>query len=226
MYATLRPLTDALFYLEHPDLVSLGPRTIEVGLAVIAETRPELSATLGQLFKALISGQRDLSDRLFTLVLEQAAASAPGDPVWIVVADSLCMDGHTLWHFFGNPAAEPYFRQGLSIYRRELPAGHPQIAYALSTLVSVLNGTDQFEQAELLMRESSDILRSALPEDHLHIALTDSLLGECLSGQGRFAEAETLLLRQFLATGDKGQSDGTRFAGTQQQSGQCLSVDQ
>jgi len=194
LYATLRPLTGVLFRTGHPDLVTLGPHVLEVGLEVIAETRPELSATLGQLFNAIISGQRELSDRLLTLALEQAADTAPGDPVRIVIADTLCMDGHTLWYFFNNPAAEPYFRHGLRIYRRELPAGHPQIAYALSALVSVLNGTDQFEQAELLVRESSAILKSALPDDHWHIALADSLLGECLLGQGRFAEAETLLL--------------------------------
>ncbi|MEE8153346.1 MAG: tetratricopeptide repeat protein, partial [Phycisphaerales bacterium] len=195
LYATLLPLTDVLFYLGHPDLVTLGPRAIEVGLTVIAETRPELSATLGQLFNAIITGQRDLSDRLFTQALDQAAAADTGDPVWTVVADSLSMDGATLCLFLNNQAAaEPYLRQALSIYRRELPAGHPQIAYSLSALVSVLNGTDQFDQGELLMRESSDILRSVLPEDHWHIALTDSLLGEVLVGQGRFAEAETLLL--------------------------------
>ena len=195
LYATLLPLTDVLFDLGHPDLAALGPRTLEVGLTVIAETRPELSATLGQLFNAIISGQRDLSDRLFTQAMEQAAAAGPGDPVWTIVADSLIMDGVTLWHFLNNPAAaEPYLRQALSIYQRELPVGHPQIAYTLSGLVSLLNDTGQFEPAELLMRESSDILRSSLPEDHWHIALTDSLLGECLLGQGRFAEAETLLL--------------------------------
>ena len=36
----------------------------------------------------------------------------------------------------------------VAIYRRELPAGHPQIAYALTALVTVLNSTEQFEQAD------------------------------------------------------------------------------
>jgi tetratricopeptide (TPR) repeat protein len=194
LYATLYPLTGVLFVTGHPDLVSFGPRMNEVGLAVIAETRPELSATLDQLFKANISGQRERSDRLFARALEQVADAPPGDPVWILVADSLFLNGHTLWHFFNDDAAEPYFEQGLGIYRRELPAGHPQVAYALGTLVGLLNGTDRHEEAESLVREAREILRGALPAEHMHVAMTDSLLGVCLVGQGRLAEAETLLL--------------------------------
>jgi tetratricopeptide (TPR) repeat protein len=221
MYATLHPLTGVLVDLGHPDLITLGPRTIEVGLTVIGETRPDLSATLGQLFSALISGQRDRSDRLFTQVVEEAGIAAPGDPVWIVVADTLCADGYTLWRFLNTPAAaKPFFHEGLRIYRRELPAGHPRVAYTLSALVTILNSTDQYEEAELLVRESSDILRGVLPEDHWHIALADSLLGECLLGQDRFAEAEALL----LASHEKIMAAGSRTATAYDSFGRLVSL--
>ncbi len=129
MYATLRTLSGVLFATGDTDLMILGPRAVQSGLVVIAETRPDLSTTLGRLFKSIVSGKSDVvTDQFLARSLELSAEVPPGDPVRAIVADTLQTDGAVLWEYLDNPGAERYYRhrhwQSDENQRRDRRASH------------------------------------------------------------------------------------------------------
>jgi serine/threonine protein kinase/tetratricopeptide (TPR) repeat protein len=81
--------------------------------------------------------------------------------------------------------------------RKQLPAGHVDIASSLALAGLILTEKGEATRAEPLLRESLDSFRTALAENHWRTANARSLLGVCLSAQSRFAEAEPLLLASY-----------------------------
>jgi serine/threonine protein kinase len=89
--------------------------------------------------------------------------------------------------------AEPNLRKALAICREARPAGHPDIATALSNLARPLQAQNKLAEAEQLVREALALRRAALPAGDPAIASSLSSLAMLLKIQNKPAEAEPLL---------------------------------
>ncbi len=94
--------------------------------------------------------------------------------------------------------AQPMFRRALEIFRKvfEEP-DHPILGIAANNLASILNATQEYEEAEQLAREAVGILTKRHGADFWRTAVARSVLGASLAGQGRFDEAEPLLVDSY-----------------------------
>jgi tetratricopeptide (TPR) repeat protein len=79
---------------------------------------------------------------------------------------------------------------------------HPDIASSLMILASVLNGKNEFSQAEALYREALAMNKKAFSSEHLMVAICVFALGATLHKEGKLSEAEDML-REALARSDK-----------------------
>ena len=104
----------------------------------------------------------------------------------------------------GLNEAERSLRESLRIYRKELPAGHPRAAEALTALGGLLVSQGDAAEAEPLLREALSIRVEKLADGDWRIAETQRALGTCLDKLGKDTEAEQLLAeahRRFAASG-------------------------
>ncbi len=100
----------------------------------------------------------------------------------------------TLKSLFRHRDAEPNSRRALEILRQQRPAGHPDIARAMSVLAMILQAQNKLGEAAQLSREALQSLRTALPAKHPDIATALIILASQMQTHNRLAEAEPLLL--------------------------------
>jgi tetratricopeptide (TPR) repeat protein len=206
-YTALWALTHVCFNLERSDSFEVAAHAQRVALHYIAETEPELSASLADFMEVIEANAWSLSPDAMDGVAEQFAAVAAqaeavlpaGDPAWPMVADTFLAAGYTLWYTPHEPLNLMFWGKALDIQRRELPSHHPDIANTVGLLVGVLNMAGRYDEAEALIRESVNNLRAAHPEGVIAIAFAEGLLGETLVKQQRYEEAEPVLLRSHAA---------------------------
>ena len=85
----------------------------------------------------------------------------------------------------------------LTLQRRALRPGHPQLARTLSSLALLLRDRGDCERAEPLLREVLEIGRTEHGDQHWRTAHARARLGDCLTHLQRYEEAENTLLEGF-----------------------------
>jgi len=205
LYETLWPLTSTVFALGSSEIQTFGQRVMLLGFQMIGEDHAELTGALAAMINGKITGDDPGAQTGYENAMRIAQAElAPDDPLWRLIADDLFVSGYVPWYFRNDPSAEVYIRDALTIYRRVLPETHPQVVTTLEMIVSILNGTGEYEEAEARVRESLELLRRSFPPGHGYFAASKGRLGRCLTGQGRFEEAEGILLEAMETGLDEG----------------------
>ena len=193
LYETMWPMTSVVFVTGSQEIEVFGSRVMQLSWSML-DDHPELVQHLGQLVSSSMAGRKETAQASWKKAMQLAREGLPPDDRrWRLIADNLFACSYTTWYFLGDPIAEVYMRDALEIYRRTLPETHTQVTFALDMLVSVLNGTGQFEKAEELVRESIRIQGLLFPQGHSLLSVAQARLGGCLIGQQRFEEAETIL---------------------------------
>lgn len=108
-------------------------------------------------------------------------------------------------------AAEPLYREALSIVQHNPGGNDIERGVYLRGLASVLLDQSKVAEAEPLAREALATFREAKAPSW-RIADAESVLGGCLAARRRFEEAEPLLVGAYEALA-KGPGDGSRRAG-------------
>ena len=202
-HETLWTLTNVSFNLERDDSFAHSIRSRKFGLAFIARTHPMLAERLEKLALAVEDNAWQKDPTAFAAIGEQLESTMTqlettfesGDRRWMIVVNAFLAAGYALWYTPHEGVGEQFWREALTIQRRELPPNHPDIASTVSLVAGILNRNDRSQEAETLIRKSLSDLRSVQPEDTIDIALAESMLGETLSRLGRFDEAAPLLER-------------------------------
>jgi serine/threonine protein kinase len=210
-YTTLWALTNVAFSLERNDSFAVAARARGVGLDHVATWYPEVSEALRTFTVAVTQDAWSLEPdamegvpELFEEAVSISDAAMPADdPLWTIVSDTFLACGYTVWYTPNEHMAELFFRQALTIQRREMPADHPAVATSVRLLVDVLNKQGRSKESESLIRDSLEKLRRVHGEGDLHIAAAESTLGENLLDQGRYDEAEPYLLESHAVILEK-----------------------
>jgi serine/threonine-protein kinase len=99
------------------------------------------------------------------------------------------------------------YEESLALRRQLYPDGHPEVAFSLGGLGTLLIDLGQPDLAEPYLREALVLREQALDGPHWLLALTRGHLGRALMGQGRYAEAEPFLLTAYEDTASEYGSD-------------------
>ncbi|MEM7356232.1 MAG: serine/threonine-protein kinase, partial [Acidobacteriota bacterium] len=201
-YETLWTLVGVLFRVQSHDAFVFVQRARRVGHDHIGTSHPELAATLDRFLAELDdnahapgAGMVEPARELFAETVRLANASLPpGDPLWVIVADSYMAAGYWLWYSPHEPVSEAFFAEALAIFERELSAGDAKAAETRGALVGVLNRAGKVAEAEKVIVESLEVMRRIYPAGSFNLAFNESMLGVNLVAQGRYAEAEPVLL--------------------------------
>jgi tetratricopeptide (TPR) repeat protein/predicted Ser/Thr protein kinase len=97
-----------------------------------------------------------------------------------------------LLHHNRKGGSGPLYREALQITRRDHPAGHPEIARAMSNYAMLLYASGQFAAAESQQREALAMYRAAMPQGHRDVAKAAYNLARVLQDMGKPDEAERL----------------------------------
>ena len=201
-YKTLWRLTHVLFLLERPDALTTAQRARRVAHEHIAVTHPGLAEALERFVREADElvhkpGSVRVAD-VHELFAETVRISdqelAAGDPLWVIVADSYQHVGYDFWYSPLTEESVPFWRRALTILRRELAPGHPELGQVLNQLTTVLNQVGRAKEAEAYIRESLELMQNAYPGDSYKLAFCRSILGENLVQQGRYADAQPHLV--------------------------------
>lgn len=95
--------------------------------------------------------------------------------------------------------AESLFRDALTLMRKTLPPGHPDLAIVLNNLAGVYGSQGRDAEAEPLLLEAQ---RGLSEEDGIQYANITQSLGECYQRLEQYDKAETLM-RQALAVRER-----------------------
>lgn len=107
--------------------------------------------------------------------------------------------GLLLYHTGRFAEAERTLLETLSIYRRELPKGHPRLAEALTALGQVLTARGRAQEAEPLLSQAITIRETKLGPHNLRTAECHEALGVAMAALGKRVEAESLFVSSCRA---------------------------
>ncbi len=200
LYATTHRLAQTYADSDSRNDRGLAWRAQELAFGLFAASAPELAERLVHVTDfVIVADTGTLPEHLDELSEVAARELTEGDPLWLVLADSLEFLAELLDVRATRDETIMLLEDALEIRRRHQEAIHPQIARTLADLVTALNQTGRSRHAEQLVRESIDIYSATLAPDHWLLASARSLLGEALSNLGQREEAEAILLESHRA---------------------------
>jgi serine/threonine-protein kinase len=173
--------------------VTLVERGVVEAASLAAEpaVQAELYQTLGGIFQKL--GRLDRADSLLqrSLAARRALTDGAADVARSQVALGLLrVDQDRL------PEAEQLIREGLALSRRMRPAGHRDVAVAMTALGRVLEERGAYADAITVMREALR-LQSALGETSPEVAAAATQLGNDYFYAGDYAGADSMFRRSL-----------------------------
>jgi len=111
-------------------------------------------------------------------------------------ADRLCLVlGRALEKLAAYRQAQGYVERALAIRERTLPPDHPDVAWAVTCLATVLRDQGEYARARPLYERALAIRERSPPPDHPNITQSLNNLASVLSDQGEYARARPLYER-------------------------------
>ena len=108
------------------------------------------------------------------------------------------LDGFAGYEIFRNAdyqKGEPLLRRALAIDKANFGENHPKVSIRLNNLARMLQATNRFTEAEILMRQMVENLVVTYGNEHPNIASALNNLATLLLATNRFEEAEPLMRR-------------------------------